>query len=67
MIGLARELMAEAPAVGHERESIDLNTAAAALQGTLSELGRMIQVGVIPGPAMQWRDGLVTLFKKLAA
>jgi len=66
MIGLARDLMGEAPAVGSESQSIELNTAAAALQGTLSELVRMIQVGVIPGPAIQWRDGFVNLLKKLA-
>jgi AcrR family transcriptional regulator len=66
MIGLARGLMAEAPAVGQAEGQIDLDVAAAALQGTLAELGRMIQVGVVPGPASQWRDRLVTVLRQLS-
>lgn len=66
MIGLARSLMTEAPAVGQPGGKIHLDAAAAALQGTLAELGRMIQVGVAPGPAGQWREQLVALFKQLS-
>jgi AcrR family transcriptional regulator len=65
MIGLARRLMTEAPTVGPAGGQIDLDVAAAALQGTLAEIGRMIQVGVVPGPASQWRDRLGALFRRL--
>ena len=66
MIGLARALMAQAPALQGKGRTMDSNVAAAALQGSLAELGRMLQVGVIPGPASQWQNGLVALFKKLS-
>ena len=33
--------------------------AAASLQGTLAELARMIQVGVVEGPAKRWKESLV--------
>ena len=65
MIGLARSLVAEAPRVREPAGSIDRDVAAAALEGTLSELGRMIQVGVVPGPARRWQDKLVALFRQL--
>jgi AcrR family transcriptional regulator len=67
MIGLARRLMAEAPGVRQAGGQVALDVAAAALQGTLAELGRMIQVGVAPGPASQWRDRLFALFTRLSA
>ncbi len=41
--------------------------AAAALQGTLAEAARMIQVGVLDGPATRWKRPLVALFRNLAA
>jgi TetR/AcrR family transcriptional regulator, repressor of fatR-cypB operon len=66
MIGLARSLVAEAPRVGARTESIDRDVAAASIQGTLAELGRMIQVGAVAGPASRWRDKLVTMFRALA-
>ena len=65
MIGLARALVAEAPAVQRRSGAVDQDVAAASLQGTLSELGRMIQVGVVPGPARRWRGKLVALFAHL--
>ena len=67
MIGLARKLVETAPRVRASRGGIDADVAAASLQGTLSELGRMIQLGVIPGPARRWHDRLVTLFRQLVA
>ncbi|HEX5439054.1 MAG TPA: helix-turn-helix domain-containing protein [Gemmatimonadaceae bacterium] len=65
MIGLARTLAGEAPGVGGSRTAVDRDAAAASIQGTLAELGRMIQVGVVPGPARKWRERLVTLFRQL--
>jgi hypothetical protein len=44
---------------------IQADVAAASLQGTLAELTRMLQVGVIPGPAIQWKPELVALFRKI--
>lgn len=67
MIGLARALVAEAPRVKRRSAGIDRDVAAASVQGTLAELGRMIQVGVAAGPAMRWRGRLVTLFQQLVA
>ena len=65
MIGLARALVSESPAVRRRSGAIDHDVAAASMQGTLSELGRMIQVGVVPGPARRWHRQLVTLFLQL--
>jgi len=64
MIGLARSLMSEATGVG-ARAGIDPDVAAASMQGTLAELARMIQVGVVPGPARRWHAKLVALFRRL--
>jgi AcrR family transcriptional regulator len=66
MIGLARTLVEAAPRVRASRGAIDADVAAASMQGTLSELGRMIQIGVVPGPARRWHDRLVALFRQLA-
>jgi TetR/AcrR family transcriptional regulator, repressor of fatR-cypB operon len=63
MIGLARTLVLDAPRV--RAGGIDSDAAAASVQGTLAELGRMIQVGVVRGPAAGWHDRLVTLFRQL--
>jgi len=65
MIGLARKLVVEAPRVRGSRAAVNADVAAASIQGTLSELGRMIQIGVVPGPARGWQDRLVTLFRQL--
>lgn len=65
MIGLARTLVTEAPGVGHSHGDVDVDVAAASMQGTLAELGRMIQVGVVRGPATRWHRKLVTLFRNL--
>jgi hypothetical protein len=46
MIGLARSLMREAPR-SPAMPAVDLDVAAASVQGTLAELARMIQVGAV--------------------
>jgi AcrR family transcriptional regulator len=64
MIGLARSLMRQAqPHRG--RSAVNPDVAAASLQGTLAELARMLQVGVISGPAVRWKGELVTFFRRL--
>lgn len=65
MIGLARSLVLEAPLVRKATGGVDPDVAAASVEGTLAELGRMIQVGVIPGPARRWHDRMVALFRQL--
>ena len=67
MIGLARSLVVLAPSVRARSSAIDRDIAAASIQGTLSELGRMIQVGVVQGPARRWHGRLVALFRQLVA
>jgi len=64
MIGLGRRLMREAPRVG--AGEVDVDVAAAGMQGTLAELARMIHVGAAPGPPSSWQSRLVTLFHRLA-
>ena len=66
MIGLARDLMSQAPRSGR-RGGVNADLAAARVQGTLPELARMLQVGVIPGPAMRWKADLVALFRQVSA
>lgn len=66
MIGLARDLMSQAPRSRRTR-GINADVAAASVQGTLAELARMLQVGVIPGPAMRWKADLVALFRQVSA
>jgi AcrR family transcriptional regulator len=65
MIGLARSLALEAPRRRRGASAIDPDVAAASLQGTLAEMARMLQVGVLDGPAARWKDGVVALFQKL--
>lgn len=65
MIRLARSLVEESPRVRTSAGGVDPDVAAASLQGTLAELGRMIQVGVVPGPARRWHGKLVALFHQL--
>lgn len=66
MIGLARSLMDAAPRSSRDGRRIQADVAAASLQGTLAELTRMLQIGVIDGPASQWKRELVALFRKIA-
>jgi AcrR family transcriptional regulator len=67
MIGLARALMSTAPHTRGGKAALNLDVIAASLQGTLAELTRMLQVGVIPGPAVRWKGDLVALFRRLVA
>jgi AcrR family transcriptional regulator len=67
MIGLARSLMSTAPHTRGGKAALNLDVIAASLQGTLAELTRMLQVGVIPGPAVRWKGDLVALFRRLVA
>jgi AcrR family transcriptional regulator len=67
MIGLARSLMSLAPRPRRGRSAVHPDVAAASLQGTLAELARMLQVGVVPGPAMRWKADLVALFRRVGA
>ena len=67
MIGLARSLVLESPRVRRASGGIDPDVAAASVEGTLAELGRMIQVGVIPGPARRWHDKVVAMLRRLIA
>jgi AcrR family transcriptional regulator len=66
MIGLARSLMSLAPQGRRRKPAVNLDIAAASLQGTLAELARMIQVGAVAGPAMRWKADLVAFFRKVA-
>lgn len=63
MIGLGRSLARAASASARPSAAIDV--AAASIQGTLAELARMIQVGVVEGPAVRWKGALVSLFRGL--
>jgi hypothetical protein len=64
---LARSLVAAAPQTHRGGAKVNPDLAAASLQGTLAELARMIQVGVVEGPATRWKTDLVALFMKLTA
>jgi len=65
MIGLARSLMIKAPQLRRETPAVNPDVAAASLQGTLGELTRMLQVGVVRGPAVRWKGEVVTLLLRL--
>ena len=67
MIGLARSLMSQAPKRRRRSPALNPDVAAASLQGTLAELARMMQVGVVPGPAVRWKAELVALFRRVSA
>jgi len=67
MIGLARSLMSQAPRTPRATSAVHPDVVAASLQGTLAELGRMLQVGVVAGPAMRWKAELVALFRRIGA
>ena len=66
MIGLARSLMMNAPQMRRGKSALHPDVAAASLQGTLAELTRMLQVGVVSGPAVRWKGELVRCFGRLA-
>src|SRR5262245_8918734 len=67
MIGLARSLMSQAPQPRRGPSTVNPDVLAASLQGTLAEIARMLQVGVIPGPAVRWKADLVGLFRRVVA
>lgn len=67
MIGLARSLALAAPHPRNSTRRVNPDLAAASLQGTLGELTRMLQVGVVEGPAVRWKGELVRLFLRLVA
>jgi TetR/AcrR family transcriptional regulator, repressor of fatR-cypB operon len=67
MIGLARSVMSLAPRRRGAKSAVHPDVAAASLQGTLAELARMLQVGVLAGPATRWKADLVTLFRRVGA
>jgi AcrR family transcriptional regulator len=64
MIGLARSLVREAPRF-RDAPAHAVDVAAASIQGTIAEMGRMIQVGATKGPARRWRGELAALFSRL--
>jgi AcrR family transcriptional regulator len=66
MIDLARSLVAAAPRPRRGRPPVNVDVAAASVQGTLAELARMIQVGAVPGPATRWKADLIGLFRRIA-
>ena len=65
VIGLARSLALAAPK--RSGSTMNPDVAAASLQGTLAELARMLQVGVVDGPAIRWKGNVVALIRKLFA
>ena len=67
MIGLARSLVSQAPHSRRGQAPVSPDLVAASLQGTLAEVARMLQVGVIPGPAVRWKADLVGLFRRVIA
>jgi AcrR family transcriptional regulator len=67
MIGLARSLMSLAGRPRRGRPAVNPDVAAASLQGTHAEMARMVEVGVIPGPATRWKADLVALFRSVAS
>ena len=67
-IGVGRARGGAAPPAGRRAPGpLDRDVAAAGVQGTLAELGRMIQVGVAEGPAIRWRATLVARLRRMIA
>jgi AcrR family transcriptional regulator len=64
MIGLARSLVRESPRM-RDAPALAVDAAAASIQGTLAELGRMIEVGAVRGPARRWRGEIAALLQRL--
>jgi TetR/AcrR family transcriptional regulator, repressor of fatR-cypB operon len=67
MVGLARSLVREARKHRRGTSVINADIAAASLQGTLGEVARMVQVGVLAAPAGRWKSDLVALFQRILA
>jgi AcrR family transcriptional regulator len=65
MIGLAYSLVAAAPQNRRRAVAVNRHLAAASLQGTLAELIRMMQVGVVMGPATRWKADVAALFRRM--
>jgi AcrR family transcriptional regulator len=61
LIGLARSVVADAPAI-RRRGGIPAEIGAAMLQGTVAEVTRMIQVGVLAPPPRKWKAEVARLF-----
>jgi AcrR family transcriptional regulator len=66
VIGLARSLALSAQRRDARAANSDTDLVAATLQGALAEFARMLQVGVLDGPAARWRPALVALFRRIA-
>jgi AcrR family transcriptional regulator len=64
MIGLARSLAVQGIRPGRP-SSPQPDAVAACFQGSLAEVARMIEVGVVAGPASRWKNAMVSLLKKL--
>jgi len=64
MIDLARSLVSAAPRARARRSPINIDVAAASVQGTIAELARMIHVGAVPGPARRWKGELVAVLRR---
>jgi AcrR family transcriptional regulator len=67
VIGLARSLALEAPKRRRGAPALNPDIAAAGVQGTLAELARMLQVGVLDGPATRWKASVVALIRTIFA
>ena len=67
VIGLARSLAVDALKGRRGSASASLDVMAATLQGSLAEFTRMLQVGVVEGPAARWKPSLVALLSRLAS
>ena len=65
MIGLAYSLVAAVPQNRRHAVAVNPHLAVASLQGTLAELIRMMQVGVVKGPAIRWKADVAALFRKM--
>lgn len=65
VIGLARSLVVQTPIGRRGRAKANPDLLAATLQGSLAELTRMLQVGVVEGPATRWKPDIVALFTRL--
>jgi AcrR family transcriptional regulator len=67
LIGLARSVVTAAKPSREARPAVSPDVVAASLQGTLGEVFRMLQVGVLDGPAVRWKRDLVAQLRRLAA
>lgn len=65
MIGLARTLVLEAFRGRRRPAPMTVDVAAASIEGTLAELARMIQLGVVEGPPARWHGALVKSFERM--